>query len=538
MTSTLQTPILIVGAGPVGLGLALDLGTRGTECMVLEMTDGVIVQPKIGLMAVRTMEIFRRWGIDESVRNGGFPRDYKLSMVFCTSLFGHVLDKEDYPSLDGMSIPAWSTDKKQRCPQIWLNPIMQSAVERQDCVNLKLRCKLESFEQFDDHVLSQVTDLESQEKFTVRAQYLVACDGIGSAVRNSLGIDMQGNAKLSYSISILVRLPGLLDLIDKGQAERYIFVGSDGTWGNWTVINGTDLWRMTILGTEEKLDLKTFDAAQWIRKGLGRDDVGFEVLSILPWRRSELIAASYRHQRVILAGDAAHTMSPTGGMGMNTGMGDAFDLGWKLDATIKGWGGPRLLDSYEAERRPVAIRNAKFSTHNWNAWLSAKNCGNLQEDTQEAAQLRAEIGARLKEATKADWESWGLQMGYVYEGSDLCVPDGSAALPDDYIQYLPSSRPGGRAPHAWLPDGRSTLDLFGNGFVLLRFEQNHSSIGSSLEEAASKLGVPLVVVQIDTPAVANVYAYPWVMVRPDGHVCWRGHQIDDPESLIKTISGH
>ena len=192
----------------------------------------------------------------------------------------------------------------------------------------------------------------------------MACDGIGSAVRNSLGIDMQGNAKLSYSISILVRLPGLLDLIDKGQAERYIFVGSDGTWGNWTVINGTDLWRMTILGTEEKLDLKTFDAAQWIRKGLGRDDVDFEVLSILPWRRSELIAASYRHQRVILAGDAAHTMSPTGGMGMNTGMGDAFDLGWKLDATIKGWGGPRLLDSYEAERRPVAIRNAKFSTHN------------------------------------------------------------------------------------------------------------------------------------------------------------------------------
>jgi len=129
-------------------------------------------------------------------------------------------------------------------------------------------------------------------------------------------------------------------------------------------------------------------------------------------------------------------------------------------------------------------------------------------------------------------------MGDVYEGSDLCVPDGSGALPDDYIQYIPSSRPGGRAPHAWLPDGRSTLDLFGNGLVLLRFEQNHSSIGSSPEEAASKLGVPLVVVQIDTPALAHLYAYSWVMVRLDGHVCWRGHRIEDPESLIKTISGH
>jgi len=537
MTHTIETPVLIVGAGPVGLGLALDLGKRHTPCTIIEMTDGVIVQPKIGLMAIRTMEIFRQWGIDESVKNAGFPGDYKLSMVFCTSLCGHLLDKEEYPSLNDMETPVWSTHKKQRCPQIWLNPIMQAAAEKQSSINLKLRWKLENFQQYDDHVESHITDLSCNENVVIRSKYLIACDGIGSSIRNALGIEMKGNPKLSYSISILVRLPGLLQQIDKGQAERYIFVGEDGTWGNWTVINGTDLWRMTILGSEEKLDLKNFNADQWIKKGLGRDDIPFEILSILPWRRSELIAESYGDRRVILAGDAAHTMSPTGGMGMNTGMGDAFDLGWKIDAVVKGWAGPNLLGSYEAERRPIAIRNAKFSTHNWNAWLSAKNCKNLLEDTIEAAQLRAEIGSQLKEATKTDWESWGLQMGYVYQNSNICVYDDSAPPPDDYIKYIPSSYPGARAPHAWLADGRSTLDLYGDGFVLLSFSEKLAEETLNIKKIAVDLGIPFSVVQLNSSEIYKIYEFTLVLVRPDGHVCWRGEHIENPEMLLKKIAG-
>ncbi len=537
MTRMIETPVLIVGAGPIGLGLALDLGKRGTECILIELTDGVIVQPKIGLMAVRTMEIFRRWGIADEVRSAGFPRDYKLSMVFCTSLAGHLLDRDDYPSLDDMETPQWSTEKKQRCPQIWLNPIMQAAVEKQPSVNLHLRWKLESFEQFETHVLAQVTDLNNGEKVLIRANYMVGCDGVGSAVRNALGIDMQGNPKLSYSISILMRLPGLLQAIDKGEAERYLFVGPEGTWGNWTVIDGKDLWRMTILGTEEKLDIENLDPAAWIRRGLGRDDIPFEVLSILPWRRSELIAKHFADQRVILAGDAAHTMSPTGGMGMNTGMGDAFDLGWKLNAVLQGWADPALLDSYEAERRPVAARNAAFSTHNWNSWRSVQNCANILEATDVGSQLRADIGASLKAATKVDWASWGLQMGYRYDDSPICMPDGSPATPDDYGTYVPSARPGGRAPHAWLSDGRSTLDLFGNGFVLLQFPAEQSNGIAALQEAARKHGVPLSVVIIEDTAIAKLYEQPLVLVRPDGHVSWRGSQVDDAELIINTVRG-
>lgn len=199
-----------------------------------------------------------------------------------------------------------------------------------------VRTKLEGFEQSPTHVLASVRDLASGEKLEIRAKYLVGCDGVGSAVRSALGIEMLGNPKLSYSVSILVRLSGLMQHIDKGEAERYIFVGPEGTWGNWTVIDGKDLWRLTILGTPEKLDLNRLDPSAWVKRALGRDDLPFEVLSVLPWRRSEMIAERFRSGRVFLAGDSAHTMSPTGGMGMNTGMGDAADLGWKLDAVLRG----------------------------------------------------------------------------------------------------------------------------------------------------------------------------------------------------------
>lgn len=537
MTRTIETPVLIVGAGPVGMALALDLGWRGTDCMMIEQGDGSIVQPKIGLMAVRTMEFFRRWGIADRIRNCGFPDDYKLSMVFCTSLAGDLLDREEYPSLREMETPPWTTEKKQRCPQIWLNPILQAAVEEQQSVTLRFRWKLESFEQFPTHVLATVTDLSNNERVLIRASYLIGCDGVGSEVRSALGIEMRGNTKLSYSISILLRMPGLMQHMDKGEAERYIFVGPEGTWGNWTVIDGKDLWRLTILGTPEKLDLETFDASAWVKRALGRDDVPFEVLSVIPWRRSELIAERYGVGRVILAGDSAHTMSPTGGMGMNTGMGDAVDLGWKLDAVLRGWGDASLLESYEIERKPIAIRNAAFSTHNWNAWKSPKDCSAILDDSVEGARLRQEVGQGLRAATKVDWESWGLQMGYRYEGSPICIADGSPPVPDDFATYIPSAQPGGRAPHAWLADGRSMLDLFGREFVLLSFGGAQSQDVAALQEAAANHQVPLSVVRIDDSEIADLYEQPLVLVRPDGHVAWRGARVRDAGHVIRTICG-
>lgn len=538
MTRTIETPILIVGAGPIGMALALDLGWRGTQATLIEQGDGSIDQPKIGVMSVRTMELFRRWGIAERVRNGGFPEDYKLSILFCTSLAGHLLARENYPSLAEMPTPAWTPERpKQRCPQMWLNPILQRAVEEQRTISLRFRTRLEGFEQSPNHVLASVRDLASGEKLQIRAKYLVGCDGVGSAVRGALGIEMLGNPKLSYSVSILVRMTGLMKHIDKGEAERYIFVGPEGTWGNWTVIDGKDLWRLTILGTPEKLDLDTLDPVAWVKRALGRDDLPFEVLSVLPWRRSEMIAERFRSGRVFLAGDSAHTMSPTGGMGMNTGMGDAADLGWKLDAVLRGWGGPRLLDSYEIERKPIAARNAAFSTHNWNSWKAPKDCSAILDASEAGARLRREVGEGLRASTNLDWESWGLQMGYRYDQSPVCINDGSDPTPDDFATYIPSARPGARAPHAWLPDGRSVLDLFGRGFVLLRFPQAEAQSVAALQAAAERHEVPLTVVPLADSGTARLYQDPLVLVRPDGHVAWRGSTAENSQQIIDTVRG-
>ena len=393
----ITTDVLIVGSGPAGGAAALFLSTYGVDTIVLTRYGWTANTPRAHITNQRTIELMRDMGIEDQIIGKGTAHQLMGQTAFCTSLAGHLLARENYPSLAEMPTPAWTPERpKQRCPQMWLNPILQRAVEEQRTISLRFRTRLEGFEQSPNHVLASVRDLASGEKLQIRAKYLVGCDGVGSAVRGALGIEMLGNPKLSYSVSILVRMTGLMKHIDKGEAERYIFVGPEGTWGNWTVIDGKDLWRLTILGTPEKLDLDTLDPVAWVKRALGRDDLPFEVLSVLPWRRSEMIAERFRSGRVFLAGDSAHTMSPTGGMGMNTGMGDAADLGWKLDAVLRGWGGPRLLDSYEIERKPIAARNAAFSTHNWNSWKAPKDCSAILDASEAGARLRREVGEGLR----------------------------------------------------------------------------------------------------------------------------------------------
>jgi hypothetical protein len=332
-------------------------------------------------------------------------------------------------------------------------------------------------------------------------------------------------------------MPDLLRYCHYGQAERHIFIGPEGSWGIWTAIDGRELWRLTLLGIEEKLDLAQFDAAGWVRRALGRDDAPFEVLSLLPWRRSEMIADRFLDQRVIIAGDSAHTMSPTGGMGMNTGMCDAVNLGWKLQAMVDGWGGPRLLDSYGAERKPVAKRNASASTTNLGALTSAKNCTHILAKTEEGARVRQEIGASFGAAMRASyWEPSGLQLGYLYDASPICVPDGTPR-PEDTPRYMPTARPGSRAPHAWLADGRSTLDLFGRDFSLLCFNGAPPDDIAALQSAAKQRQLPLSVTPISDDKIARLYEQPMVLVRPDGHVAWRASRVSDALSLIDTVRG-
>lgn len=535
----IEVPVVIVGGGPIGLAMTIDLGRRGVPTILLEQGDGTIEHPRTGLVAIRTMEAFRQWGIADDVRACGFPADYGLSMVFCTSLNGLLLDREPYPSMRDAVTPPETPEKKQRCPQLWLQPILTRAALRSPSGKVMFKHRFVEFEQHSDYVIVAATDLETGARRRFSAKYLLACDGATSAVREQAGIAMQGRL-LSYSVNILIRAPGLVNKHRMGEAERYMFVGPEGMWGNLTVVDGADIWRLTVLGSAEKMDLESFDAGAWVRRALGGPDappIDFEVLSVTPWRRSEMLADRYMAGRVILVGDSAHTMSPTGGMGMNTGIQEVLDLGWKLQGTLAGWGGPALLDSYEIERRPIARRNTSFSTQNFKAWQDTPDPAAVCDDTPEGARTRAALGRRLRESTRVEWESMGLQIGHRYENSPICIPDGTPPAADDFRIYVPTARPGSRAPHAWLRDGRSTLDLFGRGFVLMNFGAREASLGA-MAAAFAHRNVPLVTVDLkDESEAAALYGRKLVLVRPDGHVAWRGDVVEQAERIVEVVRG-
>jgi 2-polyprenyl-6-methoxyphenol hydroxylase-like FAD-dependent oxidoreductase len=539
MSDVLETQVVIIGAGPVGLGMAIELSQRGIECAVVEEGDGTVAHPRTGLVAIRTMELLRRWGLAEPVRNCGFPDDYQLSMVFCTSLNGMLLDREDYPSMRDTPTPAVTPEKKQRCPQMWLQPILLQAAQASERSTFFLKHRFDQLSQDSNGIEAAVTNLVTGSRLTLRGKYLLGCDGVTSNVRRQLGIEVDERL-LSYSVNILFRAPDLTKKHSMGEAERYMFVGPEGMWGNLTVIDGRELWRLTVLGSEEKMDLATFDARHWITRALGTEDdaqrIPFEILSVVPWRRAELLAQTFQNGRAVLAGDSAHAMSPTGGMGMNTGMQEVLDLGWKLQGALQGWGGPRLLASYQVERRPVAARNITFSTQNFRAWKDTVEPGAVLDQTPEGAAVRSIIGRLLREATRVEWESVGLQIGHRYDESLICLPDGSPCTSDEYDLYVPTSRPGSRAPHAWLADGRSTLDLFGEGFVLLSFKKPSPDV-EDLVQAFSVRQVPFKVVSIDDPQIADLYELSLVLVRPDGHVAWRGDSVVNPLRIVDIVRG-
>lgn len=536
----MKESVLIVGAGPVGLAMAIDLGNRGVECILVDRGDGTIEHPRTGLVAIRTMEAFRLWGIADAVRNCGFPPDYELSMVFCTSLNGKLLDKEPYPSMAGAPTPPETPEKKQRCPQLWLQPILTRAVEAHPKVRVLYRHEFVSYAEHGDGIVAQVKDVASGETRQLAAAYLLACDGATSTVREQAGIPMHGRL-LSYSVNILFECQGLVTRHAMGEAERYMFVGPDGMWGNLTVVDGDTTWRLTVLGSEEKMDLANFDPHHWIRRALGTladpGRIPYTVSSVIPWRRTEMLAESYKAGRVILVGDSAHTMSPTGGMGMNTGIQEVLDLGWKLQGVLAGWADPSLLESYGAERQPVAARNISFSTQNFKAWKDTPDPAAVCDETDEGARVRAALGRRLRESTRVEWESMGLQIGHRYEDSPICIPDGSPPTPDDFRVYVPTTRPGSRAPHCWLEEGRSMLDLFGTGFTLLVFPGAHTHSAEMLGGAFRERGMPLRVVEIHNDEAAKLYERPLVLVRPDGHVAWRGTQVENAGHIADVVRG-
>ena len=538
MSDNFDTQVLIVGGGPVGLATALDLAWRGSRSVLIERepTTGGVLLAKANGLHERTMETCRRWGLIDRVVAKGFPSDHAGDSVYCTSMTGHFIGRSVIPSANERPIPPESPEKRQRCAQYEFDPLLATAVLERGLTDVRYSTEFVDFVQDEEGVTVQVREVETGRVYPIRAQYLVACDGAGSRVRRQLGIEFEGRM-LDFSLSAMIRIPDLASHHPIEDGERYILIGTEGAWGIMTSVDGREIWRYTVVGSQEKLDPAHYDVSADIRRALGSDDIPFEILRLIPWRRSQCVAASYRSGRVLLAGDSAHTTSPTGGHGMNTGIADAVDLAWMLDAIIKGWGDEGLLEAYDIERRPIGARNSASAAKNYSGWMVNTGYADVLAEGPQGDACRADIGRRLVESLHGEWHSLGIDLGYRYEGSPIIVADGTPPTPDETSTYLPTARPGHRAPHAWLGDGRSTLDLFGQGFTLLRFGVPNDA-SAALERAAGKVGVPLRTVDVAETEIAALYERKLVLVRPDGQVAWRGDSLPgDCGALIDAVRG-
>lgn len=535
---TIETPVLIVGGGPVGLALALDLGWRGVPCTLVERTDGHIELPKMNVVNVRTMEFCRRWGIADEVKSCPFPEDYPMDVAFVTRVGGYELGRVERPARRFQKPLAASPMNMQVCPQFWFDPILLARARSYDCVRLLHGHRFEGFQVSGDGVEARVTNLASGEDIQVRARYMVGCDGAASPIRESLGIRMLGSEKLSRSIHMFFRTPDLLGPLGCKPTNFFLLVDREGVWGSLRVMDPAGgLWRLMIDELPDDFQAETLDFDAVLRRATGVP-VKVQWLKSSLWTRRGVIAERYSAGPVFLAGDAVHQVSPSGGLGMNTGIADVVDLGWKLAAMHDGWGGAHLLASYSNERQPAGARVVRMTTEFYEGVSGVGgNLDAIAQDSAEGQDLRAALGKHLSEVTAREFRTLGLQLGYWYEQSPICEPDGTPPPSDNPHEYVSCARPGSRAPHVALADGRSTLDCFGRGFTLMCLGPGAPD-PAGLIQAAKSRRVPLEVVHLDNAAVRMAYERALVLVRSDGHVAWRGDTVPaDPGALLDRVRG-
>jgi 2-polyprenyl-6-methoxyphenol hydroxylase-like FAD-dependent oxidoreductase len=536
--SPVRSPVLIVGAGPVGLALAIELGHRGVACLLIERNERVGYAPRAKTTNVRTREHLRRWGIADKLRaESPLGPYYPSNIVFCTRLSGYLLARIENAMYCAPGKNPFYSEHGQWIPQYTVEEVLRAHAKTLPGVVLRFGCELQSFGQDDAGVTAQVRDHGAGSVFTVRSDYLVGADGARSSVRAAIGASMVGTYGLSRNQNAVIHAPGLAAAHRHGPAIMYWQVNAEVPSVIGPMDSG-DRWYFMPTQLAEGRRIDAADVPSLVHQATGLD-TPITVLSSDEWVASRLIADKYRDRRVLLAGDACHLHPPFGGYGMNMGIADGVDLGWKIAAVLQGWGGNALLDSYELERRPVHdfVMDEAVANHallGKDLWRDG-----LEDETDAGASLRREVGARIQVAKIREFNTLGVMLGYRYDGSPLVVPDGTEPTSRDFINYVPSARPGSLAPHAWLHDGTSLYDHFGLGYTLLALAGADSHAVTRAREAAKAAGVPLKVIAPGEPSLKDLYRARYTLIRPDQHVAWRGDAWPDAlDSLFARLCGH
>jgi 2-polyprenyl-6-methoxyphenol hydroxylase-like FAD-dependent oxidoreductase len=558
-----KTPVAIVGGGPAGLVLALFLDFHGVNCTIFNTEPNARWHPKGNGQNARTMELYRRLGFSDEVRRLGLPGDHPFDQAYFTRLCSHEIYRFPMPNRDEriamrrrMPVTDQLPEPMFHVNQMYVERYLLERVRKLASVDVRFGWEVDWFTQDENGVRLHARRSDGSDEAIWSAAYAAACDGGRSLIRKTLGIGYEGDVQTKDAywagqfFSIYMRIP---DLYPK-------FVGHRRAWMYWAVnpdphtrgviftLNGTDEFMMLIKPERGKTEVDTVQVADWVKRTIGAD-IAVEILGYHPWSAGQaLVAERYRAGRIFIAGDAAHLFTPTGGFGMNTGIDDSSNLAWKLAAVLQGWGGPRLLDSYQAERKPIGYRNTgasrKYASRMHDAVVpdDVERDGPAGDAAREAASKLSYV--RYNHFNRPeDVDAVGVQIGGRYDGSPIIVADGEAPpdkFPETYDEYVPSGLPGGRAPHVWLDDSRemgsSLFDRLGRGFTLLCFDA--AADAAALDRAAAARGIPLAVLDVPLPQARALYGRGFALIRPDQYTAWRGDRLpDDLDALLARVTG-
>ncbi|MBN06962.1 MAG: hypothetical protein CMM45_03920 [Rhodospirillaceae bacterium] len=546
-----DTDVIVVGGGPAGLMLAIELGQRNIRCILFDEDDSTTPNPQANATQARTMEHFRRLGFADEVRAEGLPSDYPTDIAYYTSFSKYELARFKLPSsseakelIKGMG-GSWSAaEPPHRVSQMYVEKVLQHQAMKLATIDLRYRHEVTEVADHRDHVSATVTS--EAEETIITGKYLVGCDGPRSRVRKTLGISLQGESGVAREFlggpmhAVYLRAPHLYDMISGDPAwmhvninhkRRCFFVALDG--------EAEFVFHPQLKPREDKAPITDAHARTMFNECMGQQ-VDIEIISRSSWTAGlTLVAERMSESRIFIAGDAAHLFTPTGGLGYNTAIEDVVNLGWKLAAVINGWGGSGLLASYHPERQPAAVRNTNYARGFADSLGNFKADPRLEEDSDEGARLRHVAGIHYGNHGRSEFNIPGITFGTRYDNSPIVVADGTSPPPDQANVYEPTACPGGRAPHLWFDQETakpiSLYDQFGFEFTLLKLDGCRKAEVDAVQNAAADLEIPLSIVSLPGEGARALYGANLALIRPDQIVAWRGNTYD--EGVLEGVSG-